>query len=64
MDSQKHIEAILDDRDEAKRLGFPGTPGFLLVRTDGKRFTDPSRIPGALPLAKFSSEIDRLLKKR
>lgn len=64
MDSQKHIDAILADRDEAQRFGFAGTPGFLLVRTDGKRFTDPSIMPGALPLAKFSSEIDRLLKKR
>jgi len=63
MDSQKHTEAILADRDKAKRLGFPGTPGFLLVRTDGKRFSEVSRVSGALPLARFSIEIDRLLKK-
>ena len=64
MDSQKHIEAILADHDEGVKLGFRGTPGFLIVRTDGKRFSDPAMIPGAIPLATFSAEIDRLLKKR
>ena len=64
MDSQKHIEAILADRDMATKLGFRGTPGFLIVKTDGRRFSDAFTIPGALPYAKFSSEIEKLLKKR
>jgi protein-disulfide isomerase len=64
MDSQKHIEAILADRDMAVKLGFRGTPGFLIVKTDGRRFTDPFIIPGAVRYDTFRSEIEKLLKKR
>ena len=64
MDSQKHIQAILADRDMAVKLGFRGTPGFLIVKTDGRRFTDPFIIPGAVRYATFRTEIERLLKKR
>jgi predicted DsbA family dithiol-disulfide isomerase len=64
MDSQKHIEAILADRESAVRLGFRGTPGFLIVKTDGRRFTDAFTIPGAVRYDTFRNEIERLLKKR
>ena len=63
MDSQKHVSAILADRDLAVKLGFRGTPGFFMARTDGKRFTDAFLIPGALPYQTFQSEIEKLLKK-
>jgi len=64
MDSQKHIEAILADREMATKLGFRGTPGFLIVKTDGRRFSDAFTIPGAVRYATFRNEIERLLKKR
>jgi len=64
MDSQKHIPAILFDRDTATKLGFRGTPGFLMARTDGRRFSDAFTIPGAVPYTIFSKEIEQLLKKR
>jgi len=64
MDSQKHIEAILADRESAVRLGFRGTPGFLIVKTDGRRFTNAFTIPGAVRYDTFRSEIEQLLKKR
>ena len=64
MDSQKHIEAILADRDVASKLGFRGTPGFLIVRTDGRRFSDAFTIPGAVRYEIFRNEIERLLTKR
>ena len=64
MDSQKHVPAIKADRDLATSLGFIGTPGFLVVRTDGRRFTDTFAIPGAVPYATFQKEIERLLMKR
>ena len=64
MDSQKHIEAILADRDVASKLGFRGTPGFLIVRTDGRRFSDAFSIPGAVRYEIFRNEIERLLRKR
>ncbi len=64
MDSEKHIPAIMADREMAGRLRFRGTPGFLLVRTDGKHFTDAFTIPGAVPYDRFRTEIEKLLKKR
>lgn len=63
MDSQKHIPAIMADREVATSLGFPGTPGFLLVRTDGRRFSDSFTIPGAVGYDIFRTQIERLLKK-
>jgi len=65
MDSRRHIEAIMADKVAGTKLGFRGTPGFLLVRTDGTRLMDPFvMLPGAVPYDRFRSEIDRLLKKR
>ena len=65
MDSERHVPAIMADRELATTtLGFLGTPGFLVVRTDGHRFADPLMIPGAVPFETFQKEIDRLLKKR
>jgi predicted DsbA family dithiol-disulfide isomerase len=64
MDSQKHIPSILADRDMAVKLGLRGTPGFLIVKTDGRRFTDPFIIPGAVRYDTFRSEIEKILKKR
>src|SRR5437016_1489406 len=64
MDSQKHVPAIMADRELATALGFRGTPGFLVVRTDGHRFSDPFTIPGAVRYDVFRAEIERLLKKR
>ena len=65
MDSEKHVPAIMADRELATTtLGFHGTPGFLIVRTDGHRFADALMIPGAVPYATFQKEIERLLKKR
>ena len=64
MDSEKHIEAILADRNMAVKLGFRGTPGFLIVKTDGQRFSDAFTIPGAVRYDTFRNEIERLLKKR
>jgi len=52
------------DRELATALGFRGTPGFLVVRTDGHRFSDPFTIPGAVRYDVFRTEIERLLKKR
>lgn len=62
MDSEKHVAAILADRDAGRAIGFQGTPGFLLARTDGRRLADPIRVPGALPYAYFQEQIEQLLK--
>ncbi len=63
MDSQKHLDAIMTDKEAGELIGFHGTPGFLLVRTDGKRFWNPLMIPGAVSYDRFRAAIDGLLKK-
>jgi protein-disulfide isomerase len=59
----RYAQAIFEDRQEANRWGFRGTPGFILYRTN----SEPSEkepaiaIPGAFPFEMFAEEIDRLL---
>lgn len=65
LEGKRHREAIFRDRELATKLGFRGTPGFLLIRSDdlkGKGELGPViRIPGAVPYAVFEEQIDRLL---
>jgi protein-disulfide isomerase len=63
MDSLRHLKGIMADRDAGSKLGFRGTPGFILARTDGRSFTDGVTIPGAVPFPTFRDTIERLLKK-
>jgi len=59
----RYTKAIFEDRQEANRWGFHGTPGFILVRTASEP-TDKEpavAIPGAFPFEMFAEEIDRLL---
>lgn len=56
-----HTDAIFRDRDDGVRLGFRGTPGFVLVRTEGPGKEPPIVIPGAFPFEVFEEQIDRLL---
>ena len=59
----RYTQSIFEDRQEANRWGFHGTPGFVLFRTH----TEPTEkepaiaIPGAFPFEMFAEEIDRLL---
>lgn len=59
----RHTKLIFEDRQEANRWGFHGTPGFILVRThDEPTEKEPAiAIPGAFPFEMFAEEIDRLL---
>jgi len=62
-DERQHLESIFQDRNEANRWGFHGTPGFILMRTaGGPTEKEPAiAIPGAFPFDKFAEEIDRML---
>ncbi|MFM9907312.1 MAG: DsbA family protein [Nitrospiraceae bacterium] len=62
-DERQHLEAIFQDRQEANRWGFHGTPGFILIRTvGGPTGKEPAiAIPGAFPFEEFAEEIDRML---
>ena len=57
------MASIFEDREEANRWGFHGTPGFILTRTaTGPTEKEPAiAIPGAFPFEMFAEEIDRLL---
>jgi protein-disulfide isomerase len=60
-----YTKSIFEDRQEANRWGFHGTPGFILVLTNSEPTDrEPAvAIPGAFPFEMFAEEIDRLLKK-
>jgi protein-disulfide isomerase len=64
-DERHHLESIFQDRQEANRWGFHGTPGFILMQTAaGPTEKDPAiAIPGAFPFDAFAEEIDRMLTK-
>jgi protein-disulfide isomerase len=57
-----HTDDIFRDKDEGIDLGFRGTPGFLLLRTEGTTKEPAVAIPGAFPFEVFDEQIDRLLK--
>jgi protein-disulfide isomerase len=63
LDERQFLESIFQDRQEANRWGFHGTPGFILTRTaGGPTEKEPAiAIPGAFPFEEFSKEIDRML---
>jgi protein-disulfide isomerase len=64
-DERQHLESIFQDRREANRWGFHGTPGFILMQTVGgpTEQIPAVAIPGAFPFEAFAEEIDRMLSK-
>jgi protein-disulfide isomerase len=63
-DERRYLESIFQDRQEANRWGFHGTPGFILMHTvGGATEKEPAvAIPGAFPFDDFAEEIERLLQ--
>lgn len=61
--SGHYTQSIFEDRQEANRWGFHGTPGFILLQTASEPTEkEPAiAIPGAFPFEMFAEEIDRLL---
>jgi protein-disulfide isomerase len=57
----RSVGAILRDRDEGTALGFRGTPGFIILRTNAPAGERPISIPGAFPFEVFEEQIQRLL---
>jgi protein-disulfide isomerase len=62
LQDDRHREDILRDKEEGMELGFRGTPGFLLIRTERGEQEPAIAIPGAFPFAVFEQQIDRLLQ--
>lgn len=63
-EERRYLESIFQDRQEANRWGFHGTPGFILIHTvGGPTEKEPAvAIPGAFPFDEFAEEIERLLR--
>ena len=63
-EERQYLESIFQDRQEANRWGFHGTPGFILMHTiGGPTEKEPAvAIPGAFPFDDFAEEIERLLQ--
>ena len=63
MKDGRYTSSIFEDRQEANRWGFHGTPGFILLRTaiEPTEKEPAVAIPGAFPFEMFAEEIDRLL---
>jgi protein-disulfide isomerase len=57
----RYVAAVLRDRQEGEALGFRGTPGFVLVRTNAAETERRLAIPGAFPFEVFEQQIQRLL---
>src|SRR5574341_33563 len=49
----RYTDAIFLDREQGMSFGFRGTPGFLLLRTDGDPREQALAIPGAFPYEVF-----------
>jgi protein-disulfide isomerase len=60
LDSEKYKSQVEKDRNEASKLGFSGTPSFVIGRTKDYKL-DGVKIVGALPYATFDSKIHELL---
>lgn len=58
-----HRAAILQDKADGLRIGFVGTPGFVLFRTLQAGKEKPIGLPGAFPAEVFEEEIERLLNR-
>jgi protein-disulfide isomerase len=57
----RSVDAIFRDRDEGTALGFRGTPGFIILRSNAPAGERPVSIPGAFPFEVFEEQIQRLL---
>lgn len=55
--------AVQADGDDAKAAGITGTPTFVLGRAAGGKLTG-IKIVGAMPLADFEAQIDKLLAEK
>lgn len=60
-----YIDAIFADREEGRRWGFRGTPGFVILHSHDMsgRQTAPITVPGAFPFDVFQTQIEELLQK-
>jgi len=63
LEEARHRGPVFQDRSEGVRLGFRGTPGFVLLWTkdEERQKESPIVLPGAFPFEVFEEQLDRLL---
>lgn len=61
LDGGKYKSYVESDKALATSLGFEGTPGFIVEKSDG---SNPVGIPGAYPFATFQQTIDQKLSEK
>jgi protein-disulfide isomerase len=61
LDSGKYRSYVESDKSLATSLGFEGTPGFIVEKSDG---SEPVKITGAYPFATFQQAIDQKLSEK
>lgn len=60
LDSEKYKSQIERDREEADKLGFSGTPSFVIGKITADKL-DGFKVVGALPYSAFDAKIHELL---
>lgn len=58
LDSNKYEQYVRNDLDLALSLGFPGTPSFIIMKSDG---SEAEVVRGAQPYTSFKSVINKKL---
>ena len=56
LDSEKYKSLVQSDINLASSVGFQGTPGFIIEKSDG---TNQQQIAGAFPFATFQQTLDK-----
>lgn len=62
MEDGKFVDDLDSDRDEGKKVGVSGTPGFVVGKLDAEGNVTGELIPGAYPYSTFQSAIDKYLE--
>jgi protein-disulfide isomerase len=60
LDSEKYKSAVQSDINLSTSLGFQGTPGFIVEKSDGSH---TAQIAGAYPFPTFQQAIDKMLSE-
>lgn len=61
LDDSRHAAAVQKDLDEGTELGFRSTPTIVVGVSDGDQVKNAIVVRGALPIATFKAEIEKLL---
>ena len=61
LDESRHAAAVQEDLEAGAKIGITGTPAIVVGLSDGEQAKNVVVIRGALPIAAFKAEIEKLL---